>query len=88
MATFTVTLTAAEVKAMEYVAISVQDWIDNAVSNRVRQSIDTIYGEEVDRMAADPTITSIPADKEAVVLSADIKSVAVRNAEELASIPE
>ena len=37
---------------------------------------------EVARMTADPDITSIPADKDAVVLAADIKSAAERNAEE------
>ena len=81
MTTYTITLTDAEVKAMEYVALSVQDWADNALQNRARIAMDEIYNEEVARMTADPTITSIPADKEAVVLAADIKSAAVRNAE-------
>jgi hypothetical protein len=43
--------------------------------------MDEIYDTEVARMTADPDITSIPADKEAVVLAADIKSAAVRQAE-------
>ena len=81
MTTYTITLTDAEVKAMEYVAFSVQDWADNALQNRARIAMDEIYNEEVARMTADPAITSIPADKEAVVLAADIKSAAVRNAE-------
>jgi hypothetical protein len=81
MTTYTITLTDAETKAMEYVAVSVQDWADNALQNRARIAMDEIYDIEVARMTADPTITSIPADKEAVVLAADIKSVAVRNAE-------
>ena len=81
MTTYTITLTDAEVKAMEYVAFSVQDWADNALQNRARIAMDEIYNSEVARMTADPTITSIPADKEAVVLAADIKSAAVRNAE-------
>ena len=81
MTTYTITLTDAEVKAMEYVAFSVQDWADNALQNRARIAMDEIYDAEVARMTADPTITSIPADKEAVVLAADIKSAAVRNAE-------
>ena len=81
MTTYTTTLTDAEVKAMEYVAFSVQDWADNALQNRARIAMDEIYNEEVARMTADPTITSIPADKEAVVLAADIKSAAVRQAE-------
>jgi len=88
MTTYTISLTDAETKAMEYVAFSVQDWADNALKNRARQAIDEIYNSEVARMTADPAITSIPADKEAVVLAADIKSVAVRNAEQEASSPE
>ena len=79
--TYTIELTDAEVKAMEYVAFDVQDWIDNAVENRARQAIDEIYQSEVERMTNDPAVTSIPADKEAVVLSADVKSAAERNAE-------
>ena len=81
MTQYTIELTDAEVKAMEYVALSVQDWADNALQNRARQAMDEIYDSEVARMTADPDITSIPADKEAVVLAADIKSAAVRNAE-------
>jgi hypothetical protein len=81
MHTYTTTLNDAENKAMEHVAISVQDWVDNALHNRARIAMDEIYASEVERMTNDPTITSIPANKEAVVLAADIKSAAERNAE-------
>mgnify|MGYP000727382854 FL=1 len=79
--TYTTTLTDSEKKAMEYIAVSVQDWADNALQNRARIAIDEIYNAEVARMTADPDITSIPADKDAVVLAADIKSAATRQAE-------
>ena len=85
--TYTVSLSDAEKKALEYIALSVQDWIDNAVDNRARIAIDEIYNEEVARMTADPDITSIPADKDAVVLAADIKSAATRQAEAEAATP-
>jgi len=78
---YTTTLTDSEKKAMEYIAVSVQDWADNALQNRARIAIDEIYNAEVARMTADPDITSIPADKDAVVLAADIKSAATREAE-------
>ena len=39
---YTVTLTEAENKAMEYAAADVQDWIDNAATNRARIAIDEI----------------------------------------------
>ncbi len=86
--TYTITLTDSEVKAMEYVALSVQDWADNFLKNRARIAIDEIYNAEVARMTADPDITSIPADKNAVVLAADIKSAAVRQAESDAEMLE
>jgi len=38
-------------------------------------------------MTADPAITSIPADKDAVVLAADIQSVAERDAAAAESTP-
>ena len=88
MTTYTIELNDAEVKAMEYVALDVQDWADNALQNRARIAMDEIYDAEVARMTADPTITSIPADKEAVVLAADIKSAAVLNAESEAEMAE
>ncbi len=88
MTTYTITLTDAEVKAMEHVALSVQDWAGNALKNRARIAMDEIYTAEVARMTDDPEITAIPADKEAVVLAADIKSAAQRNAEAELSMPK
>jgi tellurite resistance protein len=84
---YTTALTDSEKKAMEYIAISVQNWADNALQNRARIAIDEIYNAEVARMTADPDITSIPADKDAVVLAADIKSAATRQAEAEAATP-
>jgi len=80
MATYTVTLTDAEDKALHYAALSPQDWIDNVVHNRCRQAIDQIYQEEVERMTNDPEVDSIPANKEQVVLAAEIQSAAERQA--------
>jgi hypothetical protein len=76
----TITLTATQEKALAYVAASPQEWAENVVHNRCRQAIDEIYNMEVTRMTADPDITSIPADKDTVVLSANIQSVVERNA--------
>ena len=83
----TITLTAAQEKGLAYVAVSPQDWAENAVHNRCRQAIDEIYDMEVARMTADPSITSIPADKDAVVLAANVQTAAQRNAA-AASSPE
>ena len=76
----TIELTETQEKALAYVALSPQEWAENVVHNRCRIAIDEIYDMEVVRMTADPAITSIPADKDAVVLAADIQSVAERDA--------
>jgi len=77
----TITLTAAQEKGLAFVAVSPQEWAENAVHNRCRLAIDEIYTDEVARMTADPSITSIPADKDTVVLAADIQTAAQRHAE-------
>ena len=77
----TIILTEAEEKALSYVAIDTTKWIQNAASERARIAMEEIFQAEVQRMLADPTITEIPADREAVVLAADIKSAAERNEE-------
>lgn len=76
----TVTLTEAEAKALAHVA-DPQDWVENVVKNRARIAMEDIYQAEVKRMILDPTVTNIPADIEAVVLAADIKTAAEISAE-------
>jgi len=77
--TYTITLTDAEDKALGYVAVSQQDWIDNAVHNRCRIAIDEIVNAEVEKkLAAGETISG---SKEDIVNAADIKSAAERNLE-------
>ena len=81
MNTFTVTITDAELKALAYSVLDPQDWIDNAVHERCRVAMEEIFTAEVARMVADPTTTTIPADREQVVLDADIQSAAERQQE-------
>ena len=79
MATYTVTLSAAEDKAIHVVALDAQDWIDNAVHERCRVAIEEIVAEEVQRLltAGQP----ITGTKDDIVLAAPVKSAAERNAE-------
>jgi len=82
MNTFIVTLTNAELKALSFVAVDPQDWIDNVVHERCRVAMEDIFTAEVARMVADPNTTSIPADREQVVLDANIKSAKERHDEQ------
>jgi hypothetical protein len=78
MTTYTITLSDAEDKALNVVALSAQDWIDNAVHERCRIAIDEIVNAEVQRkLAAGQPITG---SKEDIVLAADIESAAERQA--------
>lgn len=83
MTIYTIELTDAEVKAMGQVSVDVQGWVTNLVKERARIAMDEIYADEVLRMTADPTIEAIPADKEVVVLAAELKSAAQQQAENL-----
>ena len=83
---FTVTLSDAELKALEYVAVSAQDWIDNSVHERCRLAMQEIFQQETERMLKDPSIKNIPADVETVVLAASVKSAAQRNAEPMEAL--
>ncbi len=78
---YVIKLSNAEDKALSYVAADPLEWIQNAASERARIAIEEIFQIEVERMLSDPNITEIPADRESVVLAANIKSAAERNAE-------
>lgn len=86
--TYTVVLNEAQQKALEYVAVDPAEWIRNVVHNRCRMAIDEIYNAEVARMTDDPNISAIPADKNQVVIDAEIKTAAQVNEEALNSLPE
>jgi hypothetical protein len=74
MINYTITLTEAENKALGIVAYDQQEWIENAVKERCRIAMEEVFQSEVAKMLADPNTTSIPADREQVVLDADIQS--------------
>jgi hypothetical protein len=78
MATYTITLSDAEDKALHVVALSAQDWIDNAVHERCRIAMDEIVNAEVQRkLAAGESITG---SKDDIVMAADVESAAERQA--------
>lgn len=77
--TITITLSDAEFKALEYVAVSAQDWSDNVIHERCRIAIEQIVADEVQRKLA--AGESISGTKEDIVNAAPIKSAAQRQAE-------
>jgi len=88
MATYTFTISDAQEKGFRYNTVDPQEWVENLIENKARQGMDSIYEEEVARMTADPDINTIPANKEQVVLDADIQSAAERRVQATAELPE
>jgi hypothetical protein len=78
MTTYTITLSAAEDKALGVVAFSQNDWIQNAVHNRCRIAIEDIVASEVERITA--IGGTISGTKEDIVNAAPIQSAAERQA--------
>jgi hypothetical protein len=79
MATYTITLSDAEDKALGVVAFSQDDWIQNAVKERCRIAMEEIIAAEVQRLLGEGK--PITGTKDDIVLAAPIKSAAERNAE-------
>lgn len=75
---YTITLSAAQDKALGAIAFSQQEWIENAVFERCRIAIEEIVAAEVQRkLAAGETISGTKDD---IVLAAPIESAAEQHA--------
>ena len=76
-------ITETEFKAMQYIAFSVQDWVDNVITNRARIAIEEIVQLTVQQCLSNNI--QIPGTKDGMVELAFeqgwIKSAADRQAE-------
>lgn len=78
MAQYTIILSDAEDKALGVVAVSQNEWIQNAIHERCRIAIDEIVAAEVKRkLDAGEAITG---SREDIVVAANIESAAQREA--------
>lgn len=78
MATYTITLSDAEDKALGVVAFSQEDWINNAVKERCRIAMEEIIAAEVQRKLG--LGEAITGSKDDIVLAAPVESAAERQA--------
>lgn len=76
---YTITLSPAEDKALGFVALDQNEWIQHAVHERCRVAIEEIVAAEVQRLlnSGQP----ITGTKEDIVVAAPVKSMAERQAE-------
>jgi hypothetical protein len=82
---YTITVTDAQQKALEYVAYDPQEWIENAVYVRSQIAIDEIVALEVERITSQGG--ELSGTKEDIVLAAPIKSARERQEELISQDP-
>jgi hypothetical protein len=84
--TLSVELTDAEYAALAHIAVDPEDWFQDMVRLRCRNTIAEIADAKIQEMIADPTVASIPADKtqvfETELAAGRVKSAAQMDAEE------
>jgi hypothetical protein len=86
--TFTVNLTDIQAKAMHYFAYDPQEWIETAVFARCQVAMDEIFNNEIQRLMNDPNTTSIPANRQDVILNALVKTAKERSDETLSTLQQ
>lgn len=74
----TITLTDAEYKALSFVAVDPQDWVQNAASVRALAAMDEIFQAEIANALNNPKVKTIPANREQVVLNSTLPLAAER----------
>ena len=87
---YTITLTEAEQKAMEYIAADVDEWITNAATNRARIAIDEICDLYVKTKLENNeaiTVTNKPDMVLAAYEEGLVKTAAQRNEEAASQLP-
>ena len=82
---YTITLSAAQDKALSVVTTDQQDWIENVVFERCRIAMEEIVASEVQRLLA--LGQPITGTKDDIVINAPIKTMAERDAEFVTNLP-
>lgn len=80
MPTYTITLSDAEQKAMEYISTDVDFWIQNAVHERARLAMDELAADHVKtELAAGNAVSGSTVEE--IVLGSELPNAQARNEE-------
>jgi hypothetical protein len=71
-------LTDTEYMVLKHIALNPMDYIENICHWQANVSIDEIVQLEMARMLADPSIETIPSDRNQIVMNASIQLAAER----------
>lgn len=81
---YIVSLTPAEVKALEFVSLTANDWIQNAVHERCRLAMEEMVSQEIAlKMASGQPISGT---RDEIVLASELPSAKQRHEEIMAQI--
>lgn len=59
----TITLTQAEVDALEHDLLDIEEWINGAVRGKINRCRKRLIQQEQPKLLADPTVTTLPASE-------------------------
>ncbi len=79
MPTYTITLTDAEQKGMEYISTDVDFWIQNAVHERARLAMDELAADHVKTELA--AGNAVQGTKEEIIMGSDLPNAQARHEE-------
>lgn len=65
-------------RALEHVMYDIQEWLQNAIDVRAEAAIEELLKLETDRLISDPTINSIPANRDEIILNSPIETAKAR----------
>ena len=82
--TLSVELTDLEYAALAHIAVDPHDWFQDMVKLRCTNTIAEIANNKIKEMIADPTVTSIPANKE-ILFSNLVEDGTIKTAAQLMS---
>ncbi len=65
-------------RALEHVMFDIQEWLQNAIDFRADAAIEELLKLETQRLFNDPTVESIPATKDEIILNSPIETAKER----------
>jgi len=79
--TISVNITDDEERALSYVMVDIEEWLTNAIKVRASRAKSEIVRIEIEKMKANPNVTSIPKNEDTIFDNAVFKTAAERNEE-------
>jgi hypothetical protein len=74
----TISITDVQKRALEHVMYDIKDWVQEAVEFRARVATEELLQEETQRLIKDPNVTTIPANKDEIILNSPIETAKER----------